>query len=218
MIHEATGQKLKLKLEFQEGIYSGSMNPKWYEYIQIKPISPLSQKLEGAKGKMQGRRFPSLEFVIEKNKTGTQDALMIRTHNGWYPIEQLTIHKTQLKLGFDWRFKPSLRLVDLKVLQKAYEILAQEGDWSRNDDRACEEDFEQEKYSLYCLLKKAYLLETGDFNHRAAALNMLRENISLQNPEKNYKHQLMEYNNEQSFSDLKTLLVLCIQQVEKKLK
>ena len=62
-IQTSKAQKIKLKLELKNDVYVGYMNPKWYEQIQIKLIQ--AQQLEGAKGKMQGARFPTMEFVIE---------------------------------------------------------------------------------------------------------------------------------------------------------
>ena len=211
-----TAQKIKLKLELQDTIYKGSMNPKWYEQVQVKTIQP--HQLRGAKGKMQGTRFPTLKFIIEKNKTGTKDSLMIKTNNGWYPIEQLKWTKDQLKLTFDWGFQAPITAIDLKVLQKADQLLAKEKNWNPNDDRLCNDDFSNDQWSLYCLLKKAYLLETGDFNHRAAVLNLLREEISKLNPSRKYKHSLMEFNNEQSFQKVKHLIALSILEMKGKLK
>ena len=68
--------------------------------------------------------------------------------------------------------------------------------------------------SLYCVLKQAYLDEIGDFNHHAPALNVVREEIGLLNPKRKYEHTLKDFNNEQSFEDIKALLSNSIKKLE----
>ena len=215
-LQPSKAQKIKFTLELNNERYVGTMTPKWYDQIQIEQLH--AHQLTGAKGKMQGARFPTMDFEITKNKTGTKDSLMLKTSNGWYPIERLKWSDNQLKLTFDWGFQDPARAIELKVLQKANELLATEENWNPNDDRLCDDDFSNNQWSLYCLLKKAYLLETGDFNHRAAALNILRGEISRLNPQRKYKHQLMEFNNVQSFQNIKDLIALSIQKIRKEIK
>lgn len=212
--NDVLAQKIKFKLEHIGDDYVGTMNPKWYDKIQITPLESDNIQLEGAKGIMEGERFGTMEFIIEKNKTGTTEKWMLKTNNGWYPVANLDFTKEKLKLSFDWGFQPDPRPIDLTVLKRAEELISDIDSWNEQDDRICDDDFNNNKWSLYCVLKQAYTDETGDFNHRAPALNIVRQNISVLNPKRDYKHQLMEFNNEQSFLDIKKLLSLCINKME----
>lgn len=207
-------QKIKFKLDRTDNAYVGIMSPKWYDKVQITPLESDNIQLEGAMGIMEGERFGIMEFSVEKNKTGTSDKLMLKTNNGWYPIESLDFTQEKLKLSFDWGFQPDPRPIDLTVLTRVEELISDKDSWNEQDDRICDNDFTNNKWSLYCVLKQAYIDETGDFNHRAPALNIVRQNISVLNPNRDYNHQIMEFNNEQSFLDIKKLLSLCINKME----
>lgn len=213
-LNNILAQKIKFKLIRTGNTYEGTMNPKWFEKVQIRPIAKGPVSLEGALGIMEGERFGTVEFTIEKNKTGTSDELMLKTGNGWYPITTLDCTNPKIKLSFDWGFRPDPRPIDLTVLKRAETLLSDKDSWNEEDDRICDEDFTNNKWSLYCVLKQAYLDETGDFNHRAPALNIVRQSISILNPNRNYHHQLMEFNNEESFLDIQNLLSICINKME----
>jgi len=211
-------QNLKFKLEFNDNAYLGTMIPKWYDEIQITPKGKDNKQLEGATGIMSGERFGILKFQIEKNNTGTTEKLMIKTNNGWYPVTNLEFRGDKMKMSFDWSFRARAKPIDLQVLKRADQLLSDKESWNKQDDRICDEDFVNEKWSLYCVLKQAYLDKTGDFNHRAPALNIVRQNIFILNPNRKYSHQLMEFNNEQNFLDIKELLSICIRKMEGQLK
>ena len=44
---------------------------------------------------------------------------------------------------------------DLRILLRADEILFDESVWNREDDRACDDDESESKWSLFCALQKA---------------------------------------------------------------
>lgn len=213
-LNKLLAQKIKFKLVRTGDAYEGTMNPKWFDKVKIKPLVKCPISIEGATGIMEGERFGTVEFTIKKNKTGTSDELMLKTSNGWYPISILSFTNYKIRLSFDWGFRPDSRPIDLTVLKRAEALLSDKDSWNEEDGRICDEDFTNNKWSLYCVLKQAYLDETGDFNHRAPALNMVRQSISILNSNRNYHHQLMEFNNEQSFGDIQNLLSRCINKME----
>ncbi len=95
---------------------------------------------------------------------------------------------------------------DVAILEKTIELLNDEDIWSRNDDRNCGP--EKLKLSLYCALRQASIKITGEFHHRAAALQEVRYAIENLNPDVEYSHRLMDYNNDDSvnFEDMHVML------------
>lgn len=193
------------------------MKPKWFEEVSIIPKSTNRKELSGANGYMKGKQFDTMHFTIEQNKLGTPQTYMLKTNNGWYPIEKLKLNDSSLKMSFDWGFEAQPAETDLLVLKQVAQLLSTEELWHQQDDRECEDDDLDQKWSLYCLVKHIYLQETGDFNHRAFGLNIIREEISLINPKRKYAHQMMEFNNEASFVEVQNLLKVCIARLERKL-
>lgn len=116
--------------------------------------------------------------------------------------------------------KPSLTQIDLDVLRKADDILADESKWNRK----CERRYlkEDKTWSLYTALQKASLDVTGKFDHRLPALEEVRKTVQDLTADKNYQHHLMDYNNDPDtkFADIKNVIKTTIKrvsdQVEKK--
>jgi len=59
---------------------------------------------------------------------------------------------------------------DLRILQKADELLSGESVWNRQDDRDCDDDEKTVKRSLFCALQRACFDVLGDYDHRRVAL------------------------------------------------
>ena len=83
---------------------------------------------------------------------------------------------------------------DVAIIERTIELLASEETWSKQDTRECEEG--ATKLSLYCALRQASIDVTGDFQHRAAALQEVRYAIDRAQPDAEYAHRLMDYNND----------------------
>lgn len=199
-------QKIKWKLQQQDTTYQGTMNPPWYDKIQLYIPSQKDYDLEGAYGYMDGSRFGRMDFEIDINITGTEDPWMLKTPNGWYPLEQVQAKSQELRMRFDWGFRPALRKVDLKILEQTQALLENWEHWNQEDERDCIDDQNTGMLSLYCALRQASQEVFGDFNHRGAALNVLREEIDKLKPQAQYTHQLMEFNNTCTWDELQTLL------------
>ena len=95
---------------------------------------------------------------------------------------------------------------DVVILERTIELLSSKEVWSRQDTRECKEG--AEKLSLYCALRQASIDVTGDFQHRAAALQEVRYAIDRAKPGAEYAHRLMDYNNdpEVSLADVHAML------------
>lgn len=208
---------LKFKLEWADGKYTGTMSPKWFDRIELVPAGTDRQDLENATGEMTGERFGSWDFIIVSNNVSTDAPYMIKLSNGWYPLS-IEFKGNKLLISFDWMFRPEPNETDLRVLKEAYQLLDTPDSWNNEDDRKCEDDFSVERWSLYCVLKRASIDVTGDFNHRGASLNIVRQQISDQNPERKYQHQLMDFNNEETFQEIRNTLNSSIMRMEQLLK
>jgi hypothetical protein len=99
--------------------------------------------------------------------------------------------------------KPPLTKVDVRIMQRAREILDSPSRWNRADTRICPAGVKT--FSIYCALEKATEEVTGKFQHRGAAMQEARLVIDEIAPNrKNYNHRLMGYNNDPAttFADL----------------
>lgn len=91
--------------------------------------------------------------------------------------------------------RPPVTKADLRIVERAKEILNSPTKWNRSDTRVCHA--EAKTFSLYCALERATDEVTGNFKHRSAAMQEARFVIDEIAPNrKNYKHRLMDYNND----------------------
>jgi hypothetical protein len=115
--------------------------------------------------------------------------------------------------------RPSVTKVDLKIAQRAQEILNSPAKWNRADNRVCPED--AKTFSLYCALEAATKQVTGSFEHRGAAMQEARFVIDDIAPNaKNYHHRLMDYNNDPTttFADVQRFFKLLEERISLRLK
>lgn len=84
---------------------------------------------------------------------------------------------------------------DLRILQKAIELLKDESVWNRNDDRECEDDEASGKRSLFCALQKACIEVLGTYDHRRAALQEVRFAVEDATRGRAFEHRLRDFNN-----------------------
>jgi hypothetical protein len=60
---------------------------------------------------------------------------------------------------------------DLEIIERADSLFSDKNKWSKEDDRACEDDIINEKYSLYCALYKAAIEITGEYSPKTCHAN-----------------------------------------------
>jgi hypothetical protein len=82
---------------------------------------------------------------------------------------------------------------DVPILERTLALLEDEAAWSKEDDRSC--DPAAVRLSLYCALQEASVEITGEFHHRAAALQAVRHAIDAVRPGNGYAHRLQDFNN-----------------------
>lgn len=94
---------------------------------------------------------------------------------------------------------------DLIILDRALELLENQEDWNKQDDRLC---FYEEKWSLFCALAKASVDVIGKYNHRRVAIQETRFTINDNFRGRWVKHQLMDFNNHKltKFSEIQWVI------------
>jgi hypothetical protein len=106
---------------------------------------------------------------------------------------------------------------DLRLLERADQILADASRWDRTDDRTCSPNAVQ--FSLFCALQKASIEVLGEYQHRRLALEEVRFAIVGVYGGRKFAHRLMDFNNleETSFADIKKVLAIAHDRVAARL-
>ena len=109
---------------------------------------------------------------------------------------------------------------DLKIIQRADSILSDIGKWNKQDDRKCEDDIANNRYSFFCALYKASLDITGEYVHRRPAMQIVRFTLEKYENGRVKNHRLMDWNNhpDTKFEEVKKVLKESIDTVKQKLK
>ena len=84
---------------------------------------------------------------------------------------------------------------DLRILERAAQLLGEESAWNRADDRQCEDDEAAGKRSLFCALQAASIEVLGSYDHRRVALQEVRFAIEEVAPDREFEHRLRDFNN-----------------------
>ncbi|RYF91385.1 MAG: hypothetical protein EOO03_01480 [Chitinophagaceae bacterium] len=98
--------------------------------------------------------------------------------------------------------------IDLKIIERADTILSDSSKWHKNDDRVCEDDLANGRYSLFCALYKASIDITGEYAHRRAALQQVRFVLEKYENGRVKEHRLMDWNNhpDTKFEEVKKVI------------
>ena len=113
---------------------------------------------------------------------------------------------------------PPVTEADVRIVRRAREILKSPSNWNRPDSRICPP--EATTFSLYCALERATIEVGGKFEHRGAAMQEARFVIDAIAPNhKDYKHRLMDYNNDPTttFADIQRVLRLLEDRIDERL-
>ena len=113
---------------------------------------------------------------------------------------------------------PPVSEADVRIVQRAREILDSPVKWNRKDNRECPAT--ETTYSLYCALEKATGEVSKKFEHRGAAMQQARFVIDEVLAKGNhYEHRLMNYNNDPktTFADVQKFFTLLEERIQKQL-
>src|SRR5262245_29171955 len=116
---------------------------------------------------------------------------------------------------------------DLRIVQRAKQILNRPEKWDRSDTRVCRVKAcnlgcptSAKTFSLYCTLKRATEEVTGAFEHRGRVMQEARFVIDeIAANRKDFEHRLQGYNNspDTTFVDIQNVLLLLEDRIRKRL-
>jgi hypothetical protein len=115
--------------------------------------------------------------------------------------------------------RPPVTSADVRIVQRAREILNSPSKWNRADTRVCPTD--AKTFSLYCALERATNEVSGKFEHRGAAMQEARFVIDDIAPNRKiYHHRLMDYNNDPTttFADVQKFFRLLEDRISTRLR
>jgi hypothetical protein len=117
----------------------------------------------------------------------------------------------------DSNARPPVTKADIEIVKRARQILDSPAKWNRADTRRCPAD--AKTFSIYCALQRATGEVTGNFEHRAPAMQEARFVIEAIAPAAKYDHRLMGYNNDPktTFADIQNVFNLLEQSIAKRL-
>lgn len=211
----SSGQVLNFNLSLEDGIYKGTVEPDYFDSLTVYPSNDPQNPLLNSRGVLFHSEHGNFEFGIVENTIDNASDLLIKVSFGWFPLTNITSKNDSLEFSWDWDYRPTPNKLDVAILKRANELLKDESSWNKTDDRACDDDNQNKKWSLYCALYKASLEVMGDFNHRNSAMETVRTTIEKITPDKEYRHRLMDFNNQNSFREIKQLLNKAIEKLEK---
>jgi hypothetical protein len=110
--------------------------------------------------------------------------------------------------------------LDLKIIRRADSILIDQSKWNKQDERECNDDIANKKYSLYCSLYKASLDIAGEYIHRRPAMQIVRFTLEKYENGRVKEHRLMDWNNhpDTTFDEVKKVLRESMEAVKQQLK
>jgi len=136
------------------------------------------------------------------------EGIYMKTTLGYFLWEMLEITENELSFAINWWYCPPARGVDLEALEMAGQLLADSSNWHKMDDRNCEDDIANNKWSLFCAIKYASIQTMGEYNHHNTAMQALRFSIDELIPNHGFEHPLMDYNNSSSTTHRDILIVI----------
>ena len=139
---------------------------------------------------------------------------VIRTYNGWYAVSGFSAKDSAVHFQVDTARQIAPNALDREILTRADALLSSDAVWNRADNREC--DPGAKRWSIYCALERATREVTGGFHHRRPALEIVRVIVEERTKDRNYKHRLMDYNNDASthLNDVRTLFAAALKQIE----
>ncbi len=169
--------------------------------------------LDGHLSYPNGRTTP-VTFELLRHRS--VEIIYMKTSLGYFLWEYLTVEKDRVNFAIYWWYCPPATSTDLAIIARTRQLLTDSTRWHQTDDRDCEDDVTQERWSLFCALKHASLELAGEYNHHNTALQTARFVIDEYWPEHGFEHALMDFNNAPTteFADVLCVLTLTEQRLE----
>jgi hypothetical protein len=108
---------------------------------------------------------------------------------------------------------------DLDILDRALSLLNQGSNWSRSDNRVCDNSTYPYRWSLFCALHQASIDVDGEYRHLRPAIQAVRQAIEQATAGRKFSHMLQDFNKEaQTFSEIAGVLNRAKQIISEKIK
>jgi hypothetical protein len=183
------GHRLAFHIRESDSIKSG------YWRSDMKPASLWA-------GTMKFGEKAQRPVEIERYQAGPEFA---RTAFGWFEITNWSHNEKEITFSMhpDRHVRPSD--LDFSIIERAKNILSSVEVWNKEDNRKCPKG--AKSWSIYCAMIRASVEVAGGSHHRRPALQVLRKIVQKRSDGRNYKHRLMDYNNDRStqFTDVYSL-------------
>ncbi len=112
---------------------------------------------------------------------------------GWFALQSMRMDENNLSLSIATDKQAPPTEDDIKILERARELLSDEQRWNKQDDRICRPN--PQRWSLFCALTQATEEVSGGFHYRQPAFQAAREIVNEVGGKRIGKHRLMDYNN-----------------------
>jgi hypothetical protein len=170
-----------------------------------KPMTIWTGAIKGNSGEMQ-----AIEIEIYDGGSG-----VMRSAARWFPVSGFALANETLVFQLDTTSEVPPNELDREIIRHAAALLSSESVWNRADTRVCAAT--DTKWSIYCAIKQATIEVTGAFHHRRPAFEVVRRIVDKRTATKNYKHRLMDYNNDPltRSEDIRTLFAEALTRMER---
>jgi len=200
----------KLSINVPSEIFESGVNPEaLFSLIRSQNVTGILTYPNG--------KTTQIEYEIVHHRDAGE--IYMKTSLGYFLWEYLSIQNGEISFAIYWWYCPPPTEKDLEIIKLAQELLADSSHWHKEDDRECEDDIENNQWSLFCSLKFSSMEISGEYNHHNTAMQTVRFVIDEYVPNHGFAHTLMDFNNAQStrHSDILHVLELSRQRIEREL-
>jgi hypothetical protein len=134
-------------------------------------------------------RSTRIEYEVVNHRG--RDDIYMKTTLGYFLWESFDIQDDRLTFVINWWYCPPAREVDLQTLEMAERLLADSANWHKHDDRKCDDDIENNEWSLFCAQTVRFVIDDLVPNH-------------------DFDHPLMDFNNAPTTKHSDILQVLAV--------
>ena len=203
----------KCELLLKDGELTGTCKKSYFTYFKIPlNVDKLDRNTLFNQLPLRGNVITSNDLNLDvrfeiTDRAGFSQVLFKTNSWGWYTMDSLIINGNKVTFTIDHDPDVPITESDFKIIRKTKELLTNKDSWHKNDDRDCEDDIQNNRYSLFCALKSASIKIEGEYNHRNAIMQKIRHTIVKMYPNKKWKHRLLDFNN-MAETDFKVLMDL----------
>jgi hypothetical protein len=157
-------------------------------------------------GKMEGK-YPEDPTRFEIADSKYVSTKIAKLPFGWFSLISASEIDYQLFLKINAKNILPATPDDLKIIDRALDLLSSQEIWNKNDNRICPPN--PNKWSLFCALTQATEEISGGVHYRQPAHEKVREVLNEVSGDRIKTHRLMDYNNHPltTLEDVRNLLI-----------